>query len=152
MKVQTKPYGLIDVDERQMISFPNGILGFETLSRYVLLDAIQQPFYWMQSIDIAEIAFVMISPYIFRPDYDPMLTDEEYGEIGLDGREDENLLLFTIVTIPPNNHQAMTANLQGPVIINRKTRIARQSIAGNPELHTRHLIMEEFAGQRDAAC
>lgn len=67
MKVQTKPYGLIDVDERQLISFPTGIFGFETLKRYVLLDAIQQPFYWLQSIDVPEIAFVLISPFIFVP-------------------------------------------------------------------------------------
>ncbi len=152
MKVQTKPYGLIEVDERQMIHFPTGILGFETLSHYVLLDAIQQPFFWLQSIDMAEIAFVMISPYIFRPDYDPSLPDEEYREIGLEGKDDENLLLFSIVTIPPNNHQGMTANLQGPVIINRQSRIARQSISGNLAWNTKHLIMEEFAGQRNAAC
>jgi flagellar assembly factor FliW len=152
MKVHTKPYGLIDVDERQMIHFPSGVLGFETLKRYVLLDAIQQPFYWLQSIDLPEVAFVLISPYIFRPDYDAGLSEEEYHEIGLEDGQDEELLLFTIVTIPPNNHNGMTANLQGPVIINKKTRVARQSISGNPVWKTKHSIMEEFAGQRTAAC
>ncbi|ADK81718.1 flagellar assembly protein FliW [Sediminispirochaeta smaragdinae] len=152
MKVQTKPYGLIDVDERQLISFPTGIFGFETLKRYVLLDAIQQPFYWLQSIDVPEIAFVLISPFIFRPDYDPVLSSDEYHEIGLEGSDDDDLLLFTIVTIPPNNHSGMTANLQGPIIINRKTRVARQAIAGDTNWRTKHLIMDEFAGQRNAAC
>ena len=152
MKVHTKPYGLINVDDRQLITFPTGILGFETLKQYVLLDAIQQPFYWLQSLDVTEIAFVLISPHIFRPDYAPDLPEEDYHALELSGTEDVDLLTFSIVTIPPGNHNGMTANLQGPIIINRKTRMARQAISGNPAWGTRHLIMEEFAAQRTEAC
>lgn len=152
MKLHTKPYGFISVDERQQIRFPVGILGFESLEKYVLLDAIQQPFYWLQSMDVTEIAFVLISPYIFRPDYSPELSDSDYRELDLSGEDDENLLLFSIVTIPRENHNAMTANLQGPILINRKTRVARQCISGNPLWKTKHMIMEEFSGKRTAAC
>ena len=52
MKVNTKPYGLIEIDNRQRITFPGGILGCESLKEYVLLDALQQPFYWLQSSDV----------------------------------------------------------------------------------------------------
>ena len=75
MRVETKPYGLIDVDERQQILFPFGILGFEQLKKYVLLDAQQQPFYWLQSMDVVDVAFVLINPRIFRPDY-KLMVDE----------------------------------------------------------------------------
>ena len=81
MRVDTKAYGPIDVDERQLIEFPYGILGFEKLTSYVLLDAPQQPFYWLQSLDLVEVAFVLINPVIFRPDYSVEVPQEELEEI-----------------------------------------------------------------------
>ena len=60
MRVETKPYGVMDLDERQKIFFPYGILGFEQLKHYVLLDAKQPPFYWLQSLDMPDIAFPLL--------------------------------------------------------------------------------------------
>ncbi len=149
MKVNTKAYGSIDVDERQKIFFPHGILGFEKLQYYVLLDAPQKPFYWLQSMDVLEIAFILIDPILFRTDYALSVNQEELEEIGIAGAED--MLIFAIVTIPENTER-MTANLQGPVIINRKTRVGRQSINNDSRWKVRHFIMEELASLRKGAC
>lgn len=151
MKVNTKPYGLIDVDQRQKIHFPSGILGFENLKNYVLLDALQQPFYWLQSMDVQEIAFVLIEPYIFRPDYSPDVSASELDEIRLTPDSTDEMLVFTIVTIP-DEHREMTANLQGPLIINRNLHIGRQCISENENWKTRHKIMEELAQVGNSAC
>ncbi len=151
MEIQTKAYGLIDVDERQKIYFPAGILGFENLKDYVLLDASQQPFYWLQALDMSEIAFVLINPTIFRPDYTPDVSAAELQEINLTVDDRENSLVFTIVTIPEDQSR-MTANLQGPVIINRKERIARQCISTNAKWKTQHFILDELAVLKDSVC
>ena len=151
MKVNTKPYGLIDVDQRQKIHFPSGILGFENLKNYVLLDALQQPFYWLQSMDVQEIAFVLIEPYIFRPDYSPDVSSSELEEIQLSPDSTDEMLVFTIVTIPEEQRE-MTANLQGPIIINRTLHIGRQCISENENWKTRHKIMEELSQVRNSAC
>jgi flagellar assembly factor FliW len=148
MRVNTKAYGPIDVDERQKLFFPHGILGFENLKHYVLLDAPQKPFYWLQSMDVLEIAFVLIDPLLFRPEYTLSISQEELDEIGLTGAED--MLSFAIVTIPETTDR-MTANLQGPVIINRKTRVGRQSINTDVRWKVRHFIMEELAALRKGA-
>jgi flagellar assembly factor FliW len=145
MQVQTKPYGFIDIDERQKIHFPFGILGFESLKNYVMLDATQQPFYWLQSTDVSEVAFVLIDPFLFRPDYQIDIPDEELEEIGITAPED--ILVFAIVTIP-GNYKEMTANLQGPIIVNKKERIARQAITSNPKWKVRHYILEELSQLR----
>ena len=142
MRVQTKPYGPIDIDERQKLHFTYGILGFENLKSYVLLDAVQQPFYWLQSLDVVEIAFVLIDPRIFQPEYTLEINQEEMEEIGLTG--DENLLFFSIVTIP-DDPMDMTANLRGPIIINKANKMARQSITTNPRWQVRHPILKELA-------
>jgi flagellar assembly factor FliW len=149
MRVDTKAYGTVDIDERQKIEFPYGILGFEKLKRYVLLDAPQQPFYWLQALDLVEVAFVLIDPVVFRPDYTVEVAQEELEEIGIDSPE--KMLTFAIVTIP-QNPMDMTANLQGPIIINKETRVGRQSISTNPNWEVRHPILKELAAVRDQSC
>ncbi|MEE8590404.1 MAG: flagellar assembly protein FliW [Spirochaetia bacterium] len=149
MRVDTKAYGSVDVDERQKIEFPYGILGFEKLKNYVLFDAPQAPFYWLQALDLVEVAFVLINPVIFRPDYTLEVPKEELEEIGIDSLE--KILNFAIVTIPQNPVE-MTANLQGPIIINKETRVGRQSISTNLEWGVRHPILKELAAIRQQPC
>ncbi|HET6451722.1 MAG TPA: flagellar assembly protein FliW [Spirochaetia bacterium] len=142
MKVQTKAYGEIEVEDQQRVGFPRGLFGFEELREFVLMDATQPPFYWLQSLERVEVAFVLIDPRFFRPDYEPDVDPSELAEIGISGPED--VLVFAIVTIPPSA-QRMTANLQGPLILNRRTRVGRQSISSNPRWGVRHVILEELA-------
>lgn len=149
MKVATKAYGLIDVDERQRISFPGGLFGFESFKDYILLDAERQPFYWLQSLDVEQVAFILVNPFLFRSDYEVDINDDELKEIGIAGPE--KALIFAIVTIPGGGGP-MTANLQGPLVINRETRLGKQAILTDPRWKTKHDIMEELAAARKAPC
>jgi flagellar assembly factor FliW len=149
MRVNTKAYGQIEVHEKQKIFFPYGILGFEHLKYYVLFDARQHPFYWLQSLDVVEVAFILINPRIFRQDYKLEVDEEELKEISIEDTED--ILDFAIVTIPEKT-SLMTANLQGPIIINRKTRVGRQSISTNQKWKVKHLIMEELKSLEKKTC
>ena len=143
MKVVTKAYGEIEVEDKQLVRFPRGLFGFEELRDFVILDSTQQPFYWLQSLERVEIAFVLIDPLFFRPDYNPDVDMVELDEIGI--HEGDDALVFAIVTIPEDSRR-MTANLQGPLIINRTTHEGRQSISVNPRWAVRHLIMDELSG------
>jgi flagellar assembly factor FliW len=149
VKVSTKAYGLIDVDERQRIRFPLGLLGFEPLKEYVLLDAERQPFYWLQSLDVEQAAFILINPFLFRPDYELNIDDEDLEDIGLSGPE--KALIFAVVTIPPDGGP-MTANLQGPLIINRDIRTGKQAVLTDPRWKTKHDILGELAVARQGPC
>ncbi|GHV19714.1 flagellar assembly factor FliW [Spirochaetia bacterium] len=142
MKVATKAYGLIDVDMRQRLFFPQGLFGFESLKDYILLDAEQQPYYWLQSMESAATAFILISPFLFRPDYVLDINDAELAEIGISSPE--AALIFSIVTVPADD-SAVTANLQGPIVINTETRMAKQIILGDTKWKTKHDIMQELA-------
>jgi len=142
MRVNTKPFGSMEVDERQRIFFPYGILGFEPLRHYVLLDAAQPPFFWLQSTDRSEVAFPLIDPRIFRPDYTLDVDPGELVEIGI--TEVRDALDFAIVTIPEDPAD-MTANLQGPIVINRVSRVGRQSISLDSRWKVRHPIIKELA-------
>jgi flagellar assembly factor FliW len=141
MKVDTKAFGLVDVDERQKITFQDGLYGFEDYKEYVLLDAEHQAFFWLQSVDDKDIAFVMINPFLFRPDYEVNIANDELGDIGI--TSPEKALIFAIVTIPPDG-EPMTANLQGPIVINRDSMTGKQAILADVRWKTRHDIIAEL--------
>ncbi|MDR0586117.1 MAG: flagellar assembly protein FliW [Treponema sp.] len=144
MRVATKAYGPLEVDERQKITFPQGLFGFETIKDYVILDAERQPFYWLQSLDVEQVAFVIINPFLFRPDYELDIDDELLKDIGI--TSPEKALIFTIVTIPGSG--PMTANLQGPIIINRDARLGKQGILTDHRWKTKHDILEELSAAK----
>ena len=139
--ILTKAFGSMELDERQRVNFPFGLLGFESLRDYALLDAAQAPFYWLQSLEVVEIAFVLIEPRVFRPDYSPGVLPEDLAEIGV--LKPEDALVFAIVTIP-EDPRLMTANLQGPLLLNRETRTGRQCISADPRWQVRHPILAEL--------
>jgi flagellar assembly factor FliW len=141
MKVNTKAFGHIDVDERQKINFPQGLFGFEDFKDYVLLDAEHQPFFWLQSLDDHEIAFILINPFLFRPDYEVNINNEDLSEIDIN--TPENALIFAIITIPQDG-SSMTANLQGPLVINKDKMKGMQAILADVRWKTKHDIIAEF--------
>ncbi|MDR0722261.1 MAG: flagellar assembly protein FliW [Treponema sp.] len=145
MKVATKAYGVIEVDACQEVTFSQGLLGFASYKHYVLLDAERQPFYWLQSVEAESIAFIVINPFLFRPDYEVNIDNEELLEIGLS--DPSKALILSILTIPSEGG-LMTANLQGPLVINRETRFGMQAVLSDPRWKIKHDIMAELRAWR----
>jgi len=141
MKVNTKAFGVIEVDEKQKLNFPQGLFGFDDYKDYVLFDAEHEPFFWLQSVDDQEIAFILVNPFLFRPDYEVNISNEELAEVGI--TSPENALIFVIVTIPQDGGP-MTANLQGPLIINKGKMTAMQAVLSDIRWKTRHDIIAEL--------
>lgn len=146
MKVKTKAYGEIDADARQLVRFPAGLLGFENFKDYILLDSRQKPFFYLQSTDVPDLAFILIDPFLFRPDYSLDVDDESLGDIGVSQPND--VLVFAIVTVPGEGGQ-VTANLMGPLIINKANRLGIQTILGDARWRVKHDIMAELAASKD---
>ncbi|MDR0502418.1 MAG: flagellar assembly protein FliW [Treponema sp.] len=145
MQIDTKAFGLIEADEKQKVIFHEGLYGFDNFKEYCLLDA-EHPFYWLQSTEEKEIAFILINPFVFRPDYELNISNEELLEIGV--KEPEKAMIFTIVTIPPDG-SPMTANLQGPLVINRDNMTGKQAVLSDIRWKTRHDIIAELNQSRN---
>jgi len=141
MTVNTKAFGRMEMDDKQKIEFPLGLFGFEDYRDYVLLDAEHQPFFWLQSLDDQEIAFILINPFLFRPDYEVNINNDDLTEIGI--TSPEKALIFVIVTIPQDG-SSMTANLQGPLVINKEKMKGMQGVLSDSRWKTKHDIMAEF--------
>jgi flagellar assembly factor FliW len=145
MKVDTKAFGVLEIDDNQKVKIPLGLFGFEDYVEYVLLDDVEhRPFFWLQSVDVKEIAFILLNPFFIRKDYEANVTNEELAEIGI--KSPENALVFVIVTIPQDG-SPMTANLQGPVIINKENMTGMQAILSDAKWKTRHDILAELNSQ-----
>jgi len=151
MELKTKPFGVINIDEKQKITFTRGIFGFDNIREYALLNASQWPFFWLQAIDVPDLAFILIDPLIFRPDYTLDVDESDLLDVDLNPGDRDKMLVFAIVTVP-DDQKKMTANLQGPVIINREKRTGRQFISTNPKWGVRHFIMDELAEKGGSKC
>lgn len=142
IRIQTKAYGPLDVDERQILHFPDGLLGFEKFKDYALLDAAQKPFFYLQSMDLSELAFVLIDPFLFRPDYSVDADDALLSSVGIERPEDA--LVLCVVTVPADG-SPITANLMGPLIIDRASRRGVQAVMTDPRWQTKHDVLAELA-------
>lgn len=127
MIIHTTRFGDIECPEEKILKIPSGIIGFPLSTRYLILDHDRDvPFKWMQSLDQAELAFVIMDPAWFKPDYHVTIAIDEISELGRANEGD--LVMFVLLTIPADDPSSMTANLRGPVVVNAGTRTAKQLI------------------------
>ena len=138
MNVETTRFGVVDVDENRIITFPTGLLGFSSFTRYALLQPDEDAaFYWLQCIDAPELAFVVTDPSLWVRDYQVPIRREQMDELGLDKLE--NAQVFVIL----NKHdRTLTGNLQGPLVINIVSRNAMQLVLADKRWTTRHEIIQ----------
>lgn len=137
----SKPFGKISIDEKQLLHFPNGLLGFENFKDFALIEEREDsPFKWLQSVDEVGLAFIVIQPELFTNTYTPAIGSEELTDIQVNSLTDA--ILFVIVTIPHGSPKEMTANLQGPLIINPSSRKAKQIISRDESHSVRASIIE----------
>ena len=142
MTVDTKAFGKIEVSDRQKIHFEEGILGFDDIHYFFLIDYPDgsSPVYLLQSEEYREIAFVIIYTKIVIPDYQLIVDEKELSKIDLIDKND--ILYFSIVTIYDNPENS-TINLLGPLVINKKNRKAKQMISLCDQYSVRHPLISE---------
>ncbi len=125
MRVETREWGSLEIDERSIVRFKDGLLGFEDLHSFVFVDAEEfRPFVWFLSVDDPEVGFAVADPFYFsNTPYDVSLSAGD--EVGLALDEGDEIAIFVVVAIDENGSE-ITANLKGPLVLNMRTRLARQ--------------------------
>ena len=150
MKVNTKIFGEIEVDESRFIIFEDGILGFPDLKKFMLIhdeeSAGQNLISWMESIDEPAFAMPVIDPLRVCPEYNPEVEDELLKPLGdLTGDE---ILVLTTVTVP-SEIEKMTSNLKAPFIINAENLKACQIILDDEKYLIKYPIYEILKGNNE---
>lgn len=145
MLVKTKHFGDIELDESKVIIFEEGIMGLEGLTKYALIfdeeEGKEPTIYWLQSLEDPAIALPVVSPFIIKADYNPLVQQqllEPLGEISEDGAG-----LFVLLTLTiPKEVKDITANLKAPFVINSDTQKGCQIIAENEDYDIKFRIYD----------
>lgn len=129
MKVNTRIFGEIDVEEEKIIHFDNGIIGFPEYKDFTLIFDVEKgpesSIIWLQSMDEAEFAIPVLKPQLIQKDYNPSMQEEYLEPLG--DIHGENALMYVTVTIPAEIEK-MSINLRAPIVINVDSRKAAQII------------------------
>lgn len=124
--VPTDRFGELTVDPGDVIEFPDGLVGFAMVTRAVAVPVNDDGlFWWLQAVDDPALAFLAVVPWAFFADYEPVLPADVQDRLGIDDADDA--LVYCLVTIH-DDPRRFTANLLGPVVVNRRRRVGRQVV------------------------
>ena len=144
MLVKTRFFGEVDIEDEKILTFDNGIMGFEDMKRWTLIYDIEKgsegPISWFQSLDTAELALPVINPYTVTAVYEPVVEDELLKPLG--EFKDEELVTLLTITIPSEDPSKTTANFRAPILINPVNRKGIQVIVNNEDYPIKFSIYE----------
>lgn len=151
VQIYTKYFGRVKYEDTDVLHFQNGLFGFEDEKRFLLL-----PFaggggalLCFQSVVTPGLAFVAMNPFSLKPDYAPLLSEEDLNVMGV--TRSQELCYYTLCVVrSPVSHS--TVNLKCPVAVNEETRRAVQVILETPEYGMRHPLSEFSRKEESGQC
>jgi len=138
MEIETTRFGQMTVDDDRLISLPKGLLGFPNHTRFALIQTGQENyFFWLQSVDEPNLAFVVTDPSIFFKDYEVPVREETATDIEL--TDPQALQVFVICN---KVDEWLTGNLLGPIVVNAQNRLAQQVVLTEKKWTTRQPLLK----------
>lgn len=149
MKLQTKAFGEIEIDESKKLIFGQGMIGYPDFTEFFLLHDIERKakgaISWLQSADDECFALPVIDPLLIKKDYNPMIDEEILTSLG---SVDDEFVVLTTIRVPPDITQ-MTVNLKAPIIINAATQKGCQVIVEDDGCAVRVPVYEILKGIKE---
>ncbi len=125
------PFGQIEYSEEDILSFPDGLYGYDQHSQFLVWREKKfLPFQWLVSIDDPELMFPVIDPKLISPDYDP------------NHRHTLDWDAMLVVVTMGENIESVTANLRAPILLSTETRIAKQVILTDTNYSLQYRVMK----------
>ena len=147
MRIESNRFGQLEVPDDKLIKMERPILGFENLGQFCLVEIDDLgPFLWLQAVDDPQVAFLLVNPVVFFPDYSITVNPNEIAELKVDNVA--NVETYVIVTIDSQSSR-IYANLQGPILINNTNRLAKQLVLVNSEYRVDEVISSEMVDVTD---
>ena len=139
MQLETAHFGVINIDEADIIYFPEGIPGFENSKKYSLIgnDSGESVFFWLQSLDIPELCFVVTDPFMVYDGYGVDVDDEDVKLLKI---SDANKVLTLTIVIIPENINEIRVNLKAPILINMDQKLGKQIIQQNDNIPIKYYL------------
>ncbi|MBN2644228.1 MAG: flagellar assembly protein FliW [Desulfuromonadaceae bacterium] len=139
MNVIQSRFGEIEYDPQNVLTFPAGLIGFETLRQFIVMPSKKEgPLFWIQSVEDPQVAFVLTDPTNFFLTYQVAPDEQERKKLGIE--EEDDCLVITVVTVHPD--RKVTLNLAAPILFAPKTNRALQVILEGTQFSTQTPLPE----------
>ena len=149
MDIKSKFLGTQSVDPDTIITFPQGLPGFESDTRFKFFHQEgSATVYWLQSLDHEEVLFSVAHPGVFNIHYNFTLTDAEEALLQLDNADDLIVLIILHKSDDASEKPTIKGSIQAPILLNGKTRIALQKILPKVE---QSIILSETHNEIDVS-
>ncbi|MDD3167999.1 MAG: flagellar assembly protein FliW [Eubacteriales bacterium] len=137
MKINTRDFGVIQVENDAVYEFSDGVYGFEEDKNFAIFEQAFEDvsFLYLQSIDHLIPCFLVFEPWDLYPDYQPVLSKEDMAACQVDNIDD---LIFLVIASVPSTIEELSINVKSPVVLNPKTGKARQVILQNPDYKVKY--------------
>lgn len=149
MKFCTTRFGEIEYPAEVVLEFPEGVLGFPQETHYILLEHTSEgsPFKWLQSLENADLAFIVVDPFFVEPRFQFEIDLDTARLIGTDNQGD--CAVMCIVNVPREMQIRMTANLKAPLLVNVESRRGRQAVLGSQSYSVSTLVFPQAAATNE---
>jgi len=125
MNISTTRFGAVTIEDADVLTFVDGLIGMEDCRRWVLLaDAQNTALGWLQSLDRPDVALGVVSPRRFVADYQVRVARREIQPLGLQNPADAQIL-----AIVSHSEGGLALNLKAPLVIHVAERLGRQIVA-----------------------
>jgi len=129
MKIESILLGTLEVEEEQLYQFERGLYGLEEVRSFALIRPDESlPFHYLQAVEEPSVCLLVADPFVFRPEYEFDLSDEDQAALGRP--EPEQVLVLVTVTALDDLKDA-TMNLLAPLVFHTGRRIGRQIVLHN---------------------
>lgn len=129
MEFKSKYHGILEYNEKDIVTFENGVPGFEELKRFILVPHKENDvFSILHSLEECEVGFIVISPFFIDDKYELNLEESIAEKLKLSSSH--NAKIVNTVTLH-SDPKKITVNLKAPIIINVENNLAHQVILNN---------------------
>ncbi len=151
MKLNTRLIGEVEYEEKDIITFPNGLPSFENERTFLMLplEGTDESLYCLQSTVTPALAFILMNPFTLNPSYAPQLTAGDRKLLGVEKDQD---LCFYVLCALKRPVSDSTINMKCPIALNSDEQIAMQVILDDEQFHMRHPLSEFSHKEGDAPC
>ncbi len=134
----TDTSGNTNIDSEKILTFPNGIPGFEKYTKFILFHKEENNIsaYWLESCDTPQVTFTLVDPEQYGISYDLELSEEEQGILATEDAEKLGVFLVLSKDVGEDGKTSgLNANIAGPIIINPDARIGLQKVITKPRMN-----------------
>ena len=139
MKINTRNFGEIEIDQEKIIEFDEGLPGFEELHHFSFIDSEEGVFNYLQCVDNTDVCFVITDPYEVDEHYAPIINESYFEKLG--NGKNEEFVLFSIVCLREPISES-TINLAGPLLIHAENKKGIQVITEDKKYSTKEKLFK----------